>query len=407
MSRQIPSERGEAGAGRDDRGARRVTEIHARTRIGLVQATAFVAAGSITGLLDVGGGWWVGLHLFTVGGLLGAIATVTLMLAVTWSAAPAPARWITEAQRGLVGAGAVGLAVGRTTATTWLVGAGAAAVALALGLLAAALVDVRRRAVTPRFAPAIDAYLVALVAGASGTAIGAVIGIGQAGDRWAELRAAHLVLNVFGLVGLVIAGTLPFFAATQLRSKMSARATPRAVRATVGVLALGTALAAAGALGGRSTIHAGGLGLYATGLVALAFLLPAPTAKRLDWAGPRALQLLAGLGWWIACTVALAAATLDGGADRVILRTLVIGGFAHILIASLAYLAPVLRGGGHQRLTAGFAVTRSMVSLVVGNLAALASALDQTTLMGVALGIWVIDLVVRWVGLTVPRTPPT
>jgi nitrite reductase (NO-forming) len=44
----------------------------------------------------------------------------------------------------------------------------------------------------------------------------------------ARVRAAHLTLNLLGLVGLVIAGTLPFFTATQARVKMSARATGRA-----------------------------------------------------------------------------------------------------------------------------------------------------------------------------------
>ncbi|HRD99682.1 MAG TPA: hypothetical protein PLV68_00185, partial [Ilumatobacteraceae bacterium] len=55
------------------------------------------------------------------------------------------------------------------------------------------------------------------------------------------------------------------------------------------------------------------------------------------------------------------------------LQALVIGGFAQILVASLAYLGPVLRGGGHRRLSAGFAITRSWTSLAAGNAAALAA----------------------------------
>ena len=42
---------------------------------------------------------------------------------------------------------------------------------------------------------------------------------------------------------------------------------------------------------------------------------------------------------------------------------LVLGGYVQILVASLAYLAPVLRGGGHVRLSAGFATTRSWLAL--------------------------------------------
>ena len=85
------------------------------------------------------------------------------------------------------------------------------------------------------------------------------------------------------------------------------------------------------------------------------------------------MQLAAGLAWWAAMTVALAVATIRETDDRAILQALVIGGFAQILVASLAYLGPVLRGGGHRRLTAGFAITRSWVSLAAGNAAALAA----------------------------------
>ena len=51
------------------------------------------------------------------------------------------------------------------------------------------------------------------------------------------------------------------------------------------------------------------------------------------------------------------------------LQVLVVGGFAQIIVGSLAYLGPVLRGGGHVRLSDGFATTRSATSLVLGNVA--------------------------------------
>lgn len=53
-----------------------------------------------------------------------------------------------------------------------------------------------------------------------------------------------------------------------------------------------------------------------------------------------------------------------------------IGGYAQILVASLAYLGPVLRGGGHRRLTEGFAITGSWPSLAAGNIAAVGALLD-------------------------------
>jgi hypothetical protein len=94
-------------------------------------------------------------------------------------------------------------------------------------------------------------------------------------------------------------------------------------------------------------------------------------------------------------TVALALAGLRGTDDGPILRALVIGGFAQILVASLAYLGPVLRGGGHQRLTAGFAVTRSWVSLAAGNAAAGAALAGVGPILAVILAVWLVDIVVR------------
>jgi hypothetical protein len=73
----------------------------------------------------------------------------------------------------------------------------------------------------------------------------------------------------------------------------------------------------------------------------------------------------------------------------------VVGGFAQILVASLAYLGPVLRGGGHERLTAGFAITRSWVSLAAGNTAAVAALVGHDPTLAAALAVWLTDLAVR------------
>jgi hypothetical protein len=176
---------------------------------------------------------------------------------------------------------------------------------------------------------------------------------------------------------------------------MSPRATPAAMRVTFGALAVATAVAATGHLIDRSGIVAGGLITYVLGLLAIAAMLPVYALRRLRWGGPRVVQLAAGLGWWAAMTVALVIAAIRETGDRAILQALVVGGFAQILVASLAYLGPVLRGGGHRRLTAGFAVTRSWVSLAAGNAAALAALLGHGPTLAVALAIWLTDIVIR------------
>ena len=63
--------------------------------------------------------------------------------------------------------------------------------------------------------------------------------------------------------------------------------------------------------------------------------------------------------------------------------------------ARLAYLAPVIRGGGHSRLTAGFAITRSWIGLAAANVAAVAVAAGWSVVAGAAIVLWLIDTIVR------------
>ena len=81
------------------------------------------------------------------------------------------------------------------------------------------------------------------------------------------------------------------------------------------------------------------------------------------------------------------------------LLVLVIGGYAQILWGSLAYVLPMLRGGGHEQLGRGFATTRSWIGLGAANLAALAIALDLTAWAVAGVAAWVIDSTLRAVRL--------
>jgi hypothetical protein len=184
---------------------------------------------------------------------------------------------------------------------------------------------------------------------------------------------------------------------------MSSRATPAMMRATCAVLAVATAVTAVGHLEAAPIIAAGGLVAYALGLVAVAAMLPIYARKGVSWAGPRVVQLVAGLAWWVAMTGALAVMSLRGTHDRSVLQALVIGGFAQILVASLAYLGPVLRGGGHRRLSAGFAITRSWTSVAAGNTAALAALVGADRVLAVAVTVWFVDVAIRTGRLVLPE----
>jgi nitrite reductase (NO-forming) len=376
-----------------------VALVHRQTRHGLSVAAAFTAAAILSAASGLGTGWWLPLHLFVVGGLLSAISATTQMLAVTWSAAPATPPALAATQRSCLAGGAVAMVSGREADVRWLFVAGSVAVVVAVAGLVPILWRIRRGAVADRFHPAIDGYVAACAAGALGMSIGIVLGVGHGGSRTVELRSAHLLLNLFGLVGLVIAATLPYFAATQVRSRMSPRATAPAMRGTVLVLIVATAVAVLGRLLDQPAAVAVGLCAYAAALVGVAVRLPIYGRKRLVWAGARAVQLLAGLAWWAAMAVALGFAGAGGRDDRPILQALVLGGFAQILAASLAYLGPVLRGGAPQRLSAGFAATRSWLSLAALNVAAAGALAGRHRIVVAALLVWLVDAVLRAVRL--------
>jgi hypothetical protein len=86
---------------------------------------------------------------------------------------------------------------------------------------------------------------------------------------------------------------------------------------------------------------------------------------------------------------------------------LVHGGYVQILAGSRAYLGPVRRGGGHVRLTAGFATTRSWLALGAGNAAAVAWITGHTALATAALLVLAADVAGRAVGLTRRTRPAT
>lgn len=373
----------------------RVVAVHRQTRRGLAQTLAFVLAAVVAALVPHDTGVWLPLHLFLVGGLLTAICTTTQMLAVTWSASQATPDSVAAAQRWCLGIGTVLVCVGREIEAERLVEIGGVAVVGAVAAMIPILLVIRHGAVTSRFAPAIEAYVAAMAMGVVGTAVGIVVATGRAPSRWVQLRDVHLTLNVFGLVGLVIAGTLPYFSATMARRKVSPRATPTVVRVVVAALAAGTVVATVGRWIENANVTSAGLVTYAAGLGVIAALLPVYGRRQLRWAGPRLIQLVAGLAWWAVSAVILAVVVQGGGDERHVLTALVVGGFGQILAASLAYLGPVLRGGGHELLTAGFAITRSRVSLVAGNLAAIGALFDLPWLLAGALVVWVADVAVR------------
>lgn len=392
MSRENP----EGGAPKGPAG--RVATVQAQARVTLALAALYALGAVVALLIPHRTGSWLPLHLFLVGSVLLAISAASQLFAVTWAAGPPPPRAVATTQRTLLAVGVAVLAAAREFEwPNWLIGLGGAGILAALVVLAWSLWQTVRHAVQRRFDPSLRTYLVALLAGLVGCGLGVDMAVTQAGSDYLRVRDAHLVLNLLGLVGLVIVGTLPFFSATQLRVKISPRAGGRAQDALLAsmVVALGTAVA--GVLAPNRALAAIGLAAYAGGLVVVAVMIPALGMKQLRWAGPRVIQLAAGLAWWFAVVLW---AAWDAGRGHepfstAAIAVLVVGAYAQILAGSVAYLAPVLIGQGHERLTAGFRATRSWVGLVVANAAALALVLGARRVAAVLIGIWMLDAIVR------------
>jgi nitrite reductase (NO-forming) len=296
-------------------------------------------------------------------------------------------------QRALIATGAAGVALAREGGLPDVVVAVAGSAYLA-GLLALAglLVTTIRRGVERRFDMAVASYVAALAAGVAGVVLGVVMATAAPS---AAMRAAHVATNVLGLVGLVIAGTMPFFAATVGRSRMSPRARRGSLALTLGWMVSGLAVAVAGLAVASGTVAAAGLAGYALGICGVLWLLPRPTRRQLRWAGPRLLALWAGGCWWAigVAGTAVDAATLDqvafGGPWVLVV---VLGGYAQILWGSLSYLMPMLRGGGPERLSEGFASTRSWLGFAAANVAAASVAASlPAALTSAALAVWVLD----------------
>lgn len=367
-----------------DSHSHRVALVHHQARRTLAISAAFLVAAAPAAVAPHDTGRWLPLHLALAGGVLGAIAAATQLLAVTWSSSPAPPAPAVAIQRALHGVGVLALVVAREADAPSAVVAAAASVLLgSLGVLAWLLRWIRRRARTDRFNPAIDGYLVALGLGGAGVVLGAVLAGWSTPGRFTGVRAAHVALNVLGLVGVVIAATLPYMAATQGRVRMAPRATPARLRMLTAGLSAATALVAIAWLADRPGLAAVGHVLYAVGLVGTVAHCPTLRAKQWRWAGARLVLLASGVAWWFVGTSLLGVAALDhDAAPSWSLLVITLGGYVPILAASLAYLVPVLRGGSTADLTEGFAITRSWQMVAAAQLAPLGALADQPALIG-------------------------
>lgn len=393
-SRPMPTSRWRQSQTTGARGAaNRVARSHQQTRYTVGPAVLFIVFAAIAALIT--DTTWAPLHLFLAGGMILSISGVSLMLTVTWSAAPAPSDRIVMAQRLCVAIGISGVVLGRQLEWGFAVIAASGAVyGVGLVMLAALLITTIRQGVERRFDPAVVAYVAAIAAGIVGVSLGVWM---TAPNQWIPPQSAHVAINTLGLIGLVVVGTLPFFASTVGRSRMAPHATARRITTVVISQAVWISLAVIGLLADIRLLATAGLGAYALGIVAVLSLTPRPTRRHWKWAGPRLGGLWLGTLWWAASVAGLAIGAYGNAAVLSYrwLAAMVVAGYAQILWGSFAYLFPMLRGGGPESLSQGFAITRSWVGLAMANVAGISILAGHTLITATAITLWVTDTAVR------------
>lgn len=377
-----------------DQGRHRVHESHtlARRAFRLAGVFGLVAAVWAVVVLVGGGSWWGPLHAFLAGAVLMAISGATQMFTITWSASRPVDRRATDLQRWLLAIGVTVVLIGVTLTAPPLVWAGAGATIAALGILAWSLTTTIRRSLLRRFDLSARFYLLALLSGGVGVTLGGVLGSGMAGPSFPDVRLVHSHLNLLGLVGLTIVGTIPTFLPTVAHHRA---VSGREARAAWWLGAAGVAVIALGLVRGVVAVGAGTLiiGLAAGSMLAgIVTRLWDKGRSRLPF-----LQVSLGVAWLIAWTFLEGFRLLAQGPPppfSASTAVAVVAGVGQVLLGSLAYLLPVLAGppldANETRMT-----RRPWIPLVAANAAGLALLGGWPAAAFVAGAVWVADFGVR------------
>jgi hypothetical protein len=366
------------------------------------------------------GGRWLAVHLFTLGVLTNLVLTFTEHFTHAVTRTPGQrARWWPV----VTNVGIVLVVVGRPLGSRWALAFGATVVSVVVFAAYRRLRRMRKQALGARFGWIVRAYERAHGAFLHGAVLGVVLGVGWASGAWyGGFRLAHLHANVLGWGGLTLLATLVFFGPTMARTRIEPGADERAARALrIGATALTAALAGLlltglGGTGGTAARWLAALGLGVFAWSATVVCLPVGRAAyRAKPTAPR--WTIVAVCAWFPLLVAVDALVVGLGAwrwlDALGLAALV-GLLAQAILATLTYLAPMLRGRTtgqrelvRRRLEVGS--TPRVLAFQVGVLLLLASAVGTGAFPAALLG-WVlvgvtIALTAVLAGWPLPRTP--
>ncbi|MEX1091835.1 MAG: hypothetical protein WEF28_01640 [Acidimicrobiia bacterium] len=378
---------------RQDRG-NRVIASHSIARRSFLGAAGFAVVAAVWSMLVLvrGGSWWGPMHAFVAGTVLLAISGASQMFTITWAASIPPKASLAAAQRWLIGAGVVSALVGVTAEIPLLIWIGSASVAGGLIVLGVSIAQAVRRSLLRRFDLSARFYFLAFAAGVVGVALGAFLGSGTSGAEYQTHRLVHSHLNLVGLVGFTIIGTIPTFLPTVAHHRAVS-----GKEAIVGWwMCVGAALAIpAGLIGppelvGIGTVLAGFAGLLILGGIEVR--LWSKGRKKVPF-----LQVSAGMLWLVVWALVDGIDLVTGGTMVPFggwTAAAVIAGVGQVLAGSLAYLVPVLIG---SPLTSNLdRMTRNpAIALIAANLTGLSLAAGWSGAAVASGAIWFVDLAAR------------
>lgn len=319
-----------------------------------VAAVVWVVAGGV-----LPGGRWLAVHLFTLGVLTNLVLVFTEHFGRTLTRRPDRS---TAWQAVATNVSVLVVLVGLPTSTRWAVAVGATGVTAVVLVSYWRLRGMRRAAVGARFTWVVRAYERAHGAFVHGAVLGLLIGTGVVTGAWyASARIAHLHVNLLGWGGLTLLATIVFFGPTLVRTRIEDGADDRAARAlrhgatgiTVGVLLL-LATGVGGALGTTARVVAAialGVFAWAAAVTCLAVGRAALRAKPSATRWP-----VVAVAAWFPVVAWADVAVVAGAAWRwldVLGLVLVLGVLGQAMLATLVYLAPMLRWStatGRERL---------------------------------------------------------
>jgi nitrite reductase (NO-forming) len=178
-----------------------------------IPAVAFLVAGGLAALLNAfaGPSWarWLSLHLLLLGGISQLVLGAAQFFAAAFLATDPPRRKLILAQLVTWNVGVLMIAIGRPTGTTGLISIGGLFILVGLALFGAGLLEMKRRSLQSNHW-AVRWYGAAALSLAAGALVGVLLAEGRTGN-YADLLAAHYVLNLLGWLGTAIVGTLHTF----------------------------------------------------------------------------------------------------------------------------------------------------------------------------------------------------